>query len=59
MRYYGDQVVMKEVKIASASVEETTREEDAEEEEDECIKQKFKERADLVDKDARVITNKI
>ena len=42
MRNYGDQVIMKEVKISSASVEETTREEDAEEEEDECIKQKFK-----------------
>ena len=36
------------------SDKEIIREADVEEEEDECIKKNLKERADLVDKDARV-----
>ena len=50
---------MKDRQIASASVKETIREEVSEKEEDECIEQKIKERADLVDKDVRVSTKKI
>ena len=59
MMHYGDQVIMKEGQIASASVKETIRKVDAEEEEDEKIKQKVKERADLFDKNARVSIKKI
>ena len=59
IRNYGDQGIMKERKIPSASFKEIIREAGTEEEEDECIKQKFKERAELVDKDARVNIKKI
>ena len=44
-----DQVLAKDGQTPSTSFKETIREEDAEEEEDEWITQKFKERADLVD----------
>ena len=58
MRHYRDQVIMKERKIASALVKEIIREVDAQEEEDEHIKQNFNKRYELVDKDARLSIRK-
>ena len=42
MRYYGDQVIMKEGKIMHASVKEIIRETDAEEEEDGNVRKSSK-----------------
>ena len=47
MRHYWDQLFIKERKIASASVKEIIIEVDAEETEDEHVKQTFNERADF------------
>ena len=50
MRRYGEQVLMKGGQIASMPTKEMIREIDAEEEENECIRNKFKEQEHLVDK---------
>ena len=50
---------MKDGKIASMSAKDTTRGKDAEEEDDNHIRQKAKERAELVDKDERLSMRKI
>ena len=57
-RHFGDQVIMKEEKISSGSVKEIIREIDAVDEEDECDEKNFKERADLLDKEARLSMRK-
>ena len=59
MRHYGEQVIMKGGQIASLPVKELIREVDAEEEECNYINSKFKDRAKLVDKMARMNIKKI
>ena len=59
IRHCRDQMIVKEAQVAHASVKEVTRDTDAEDEKDEHIRQKFKERDELVDKEARLITNKM
>ena len=59
MRHYGDQVIMRERQIASVSIKEIIWEKYWEKEEDKHIKQKFNERAELVNEHARLNIRKI
>ena len=59
MRHCGYQVIMKEGQIASVPVKEISRETDAEDKEDYHIRQKSNERAEIVEKEARLSTSKM
>ena len=59
MRNYGEKVTMKAGQIASVSVKALMREVNAEEEECNYVKTKFKDREDLVNKMAKLNIKKI
>ena len=58
IRHYGEKVIIKVWHITSFPVKELIRELDTEEEESDYIMNKFKEKAKLVDKMAKVNTKK-
>ena len=58
-RQCRDQVIMKEAQVAHVPFKEIMKDIDAEDEKDEHVRQKFKERAELVDKEARLIMSKM